>query len=162
MKNSAVAQLATLLAFLSLIQPCPAPPAGVVGVLITFTTTIITAGALLGSDIDARSELGSNAHGLDQCVALSINSTQRIHTLSNDSVVISGLPHACMVEIEKYNRHPQIVHLNSIHGSTNVIGAHSVRLDNMPAYALAAIAATKLAQAERQAGANSSSVRRSS
>lgn len=154
MKTPALALPATLLAFLSLIQPCPAPPV-MVGVIAgsAVGASVIVVGSVaaaadqgFGHDHHRRGLAADGddaASGFDRCVAQGINSTQRVDLLANSSIVVSGLPRPCMDAIDRYNAHPLIEDLNTVHGSTNVISADSVRLDDMPHYVIAAITAAR-------------------
>ena len=132
MKTYATTMIAFTIAFLSYIQPCPAPPLaiGIVG------GTVLGAGAAIGG-----AAAGSHGHGrkrdnddFSRCVSQGIGSQQQIDFLANSSIVVSGLPGTCMSVIKNYNQHPQLADLNAIHGSTTVLNGTAVILENMPDY----------------------------
>ncbi|MCJ1453679.1 hypothetical protein MMC28_004027 [Mycoblastus sanguinarius] len=146
--KSYTAELAlSAVAFLALIQPCPAPPL-VVGIVAgtTMGAGAATAGAYAAGH--HRAMRRQNDPSFNDCISQGVTSQQQINFLANSSIVVSGLPQACMGEIESYNAHPQAAQMNTVHGSTTVLNSTSVSLDGMPDYVVTAI---KEAQAQASA-----------
>jgi hypothetical protein len=132
--------LASLVAFVALIQPCPAPPlaiaiagAGLAGAAVGGGLAL--GGAAIGANAGKNSGKRdtTNPHEVSVCMADALSSAPpHVEIMSDSSVMVHGMPPSCMVEVEAYNRHPQIEQLNFMYGGTTIMNETSVRLSGLP------------------------------
>ncbi|KAG6988513.1 hypothetical protein G7Y79_00072g097750 [Physcia stellaris] len=105
-----------LTAFAALLQPCPAP---FVGDLIH--------GVLGGGQ--KRSDITSN---LDTCIQNFRAATEHVQIIGEQTVVLEGVPAACMAEAKAWIEHPHAQSLAKDYGSVKILNATAIQLDGLP------------------------------
>lgn len=161
MKSYAAPIALSTIAFLTMLQPCPAP--------IVTTLAIATAGAsIFGSGVGLGAWAASHAIAsqpapvvvaapstpqtdrrqdltpFEQCTYDGLYSAQSIDFPANGSIIVSDLPQSCMSWFEHYNLHPQIDELNEAHGSITKINSTAVELAMLPPYVMTHVEASLL------------------
>lgn len=181
--------MSLLLVFISLIQPCPAPPIAVFGVIAGAADAAGAAGAAVagaagavggavagavgsasagaaGAAVLSGVAAGATTAGIDHihkrgfrfdkrtssnntssdifttCIADTPGASSKAYLLvGNDTIVINGtaqrwamvngVPASCIAQIDSYNTHPNIVQLNSMHGTTTVVNDTAILLTDL-------------------------------
>lgn len=141
MTGFTAAFLCSILAFISLIQPCPAPPvvAGIVGGVALGAGAAIGGAAVAGNRGKKRDNTSNNGTTVIRGSRMSACMTEyvsedavTIQKISDTSMIIGDIAPACMEAIRAYNDDPNIVNLNAAHGTTNVINATAVLVYGVP------------------------------
>lgn len=135
--------LCSVLAFISLIQPCPAPPvvAGIVGGVALGAGAAIGGAAVSGRGGRKRDTTSANATSttmlrgskMSACMAENLGAVApTIQKISDTSMVIGGIVPACMTAIRAYNDDLDIVNLNAAHGTTTVLNDTAIWVYGVP------------------------------
>lgn len=149
MTGFTAAFLCSILAFISLIQPCPAPPvvAGIVGGVALGAGAAIGGAAAAGHRGKRRDITRGNdttvLHGsrMSACMAEYVSEDAvTIQKISDTSMVIGEIAPACMEAIRAYNDDPNIVNLNAAHGTTTVLNDTAVWVYGVPLPMMSAMA----------------------
>lgn len=138
--------------FTSYIQPCPAPPVvaaglgaalgggalgGIAGELFGKITDIFT-----GGDGETKRALDENAEGLGACVTQAM--ATKGHGVNAEpgegtSIIIDGLPQACLAEFKKYNDDPASGAIAPLMGTTEFLNSTAIKVDGLHPEQLATI-----------------------
>lgn len=159
--------LASFVALVSLIQPCPAPPLAAIGAAIAGAATsagAVAAGtAALGGAVAGGVTAGldhihkkkrsrfdghSSSDKFTACIADTPGAASKTRMIiGTDAIVvngtaqswavINGVPASCMTQINLYNAHPNIADLNAMHGTTTIVNDTAILLTGMPDHFMA-------------------------
>ena len=145
--NSFTIGVLSVVAFVALIQPCPAPPA-IAAIAAAASTALGSAvvSGVVGGTVSAGVGTGIGAatkhHKRDgteetttpsfrACMGDIVSANPPLMLVGQDSVVLNGLPGSCIDRINMYNSHPQIDELNAMHGHVTIINSTAVQLSGM-------------------------------
>ena len=133
----------SIVAFVTFIQPCPAPPA--VAIAIGAAAAGSAAGGIVAGGVTAgldripgkktgKRDVGKPVpHMFRNCVAdTTLAAFPQQIAVGTDTVVINNVPPSCMAQINAYNAHPNITDLTATHGSTTVINDTAIALTGVP------------------------------
>ena len=139
---STVALTAATLA--TFIQPCPAPPA-VIGGLISLAPKLISgalsaagsgavAGAVSGAvgQADQKRDDSQVPSGITHCFAQAMDNNPTAEPGAGTSIIVNNLPKSCIAEVQAYNAHPANGAMAAVHGTTTQINRTAVKLDGIP------------------------------
>ena len=158
MKSYAAPIALSAVAFIAMLQPCPAPVISTLAIAGT-GAAIFGAGAGLGlwgaskivgatkaptvvsdPNLTQRQDLTPFEH----CTSDGLNTVQSLAFPANGSIIVADLPQSCMDWFSHYNQHPEIEALNEAHGSIVAINSSAVELANLPQYVMTYVEASLL------------------
>ena len=151
MKSYAAPIALSTVAFIAMLQPCPAPVISTLAIAGA-GAAIFGAGTGLGlwgaskvigaqkqptivSDPDM-TQRRQDLTPFEQCTFDGLNTAQSIEFPANGSIIVADLPGSCMDWFEHYNQHPEIDALNEAHGTIITINSSAVELANLPPYVM--------------------------
>ena len=151
--NSFTIGVLSVVAFVALIQPCPAPPA--IAAIAAAASTVAGSAALsgvvggtvsagVGAGIAAATKHHNKRDGTEEattpsfraCMGDIVSAHPPLMLVGQDSVVLNGLPGSCIDRINMYNSHPRIDDLNAMQGHVTIINSTAVQLSGMPDHLL--------------------------
>lgn len=143
MNRYTTTSILSVIAFIALIQPCPAPPLAlaIAGGAIAAGASGAVAGGVSGAVNHHGRRNTDESSTFAQCVSDAANSGSHpvVEAGPGTSVLIQNVPQSCMAQIDAYNAHPDITQLNMIHGTTTKVNGTTVTLDGMPAEVMTTI-----------------------
>ena len=128
----------SVILFISMLQPCPAPVIASIGILdAAYGAGLLGGGVVLGSwaaghgassvkpvsvktvPVDNTPELEERQDltPFEQCTSDGLGTTQTAEFPAHGSIIVANLPQSCMTWFDHYNLHPQIEELNKAHGT---------------------------------------------
>ena len=158
MKSYATPIALSAVAFITMLQPCPAPVVSTLAIAGT-GAAIFGAGTGLGlwgaskvigaTKAPAAIEDPGLAYRQDltpfeHCTYDGLGTAQSIEFPANGSIIVAALPQSCMDWFAHYNQHPAIDALNEVHGTIVTINASAVELANLPPYVMTYVEASLL------------------
>ena len=166
MKSYAAPIALSAVAFITMLQPCPAPIISTLAIAGA-GAAIFGAGAGTGlwgaskiissqkpapiyvnspkvappdPNLDSREDLTMFEH----CTYQGLHTAQSLEFPANGSIIVGDLPQPCMDWFAHYNLHPQIDELNAAHGTIVTLNSSAVELAHLPPYVMAYVESSLL------------------
>ena len=125
--KTATVVLSVTAALVSIIQPCPAPALVIAG------ASIIAGGAAVGGTLLGGIN-GKRDSNPENCLAdMAIENKAYLQVSADmETTTVYNLPASCMTELDTWNAHPDIEHLNSVYGTMKKVDDTTISIEKPP------------------------------